>query len=101
MNTRFQTLRRALVLLALGGSTLAVFGPVGFGCNYAQFGDYQKFFQTIGNTFIEDVADQVSFGTDWDKYVSEPLTKFSQSVWANWLDWNIPDDLPNNPIVKR
>lgn len=68
MNTRFQTLRRALVLLALGGSTLAVFGPVGFGCNYAQFGDYQKFFQTIGNTFIEDVADKVSLGTDWDKY---------------------------------
>ncbi len=101
MNTRFQRLRRAVVLLALGGSTLAVFGPVGFGCNFAQFGDYQRLFQAVGNTLIEDVAEQVSLGSDWDKYVAEPLTKFWQSIWANWLDRNIPDDLPNNPIVKR
>lgn len=98
--------RRTLVVLAIGGSTFALFGgifnPSSGGCNYAYLGDYETMFDAAGSTVIQQVSDMYfSFGTDWDAIVRAPTTAFAQAVWANWLDRSIPDDLPNNPIFLR
>ncbi len=36
-----------------------------------------------------------------DAIVRNPITTFVQALWNNWVGSHIPDDLPNNPIVKR
>ena len=100
-------LRRAVVVLAIGGMTFAglfggVFNPRSGGCNYAYLGDYETMFDAIGSTSIQTISDNYfSFGTDWDAIVKPATTAFAQAIWANWLDSRIPDDLPNNPIFLR
>ncbi len=95
MNLR---VKRSLVLLALGGSTLGLFGGMfgidGLsGCNYAYNADYEALYQAAGNEVINDVSQEYfNFGTDWDRFVRVPTTAFAQSVYANWLDAHIPDD---------
>lgn len=97
-------IRRALILLALGGSTFTftVFGPSSFGCNYALNSDYQNLLTSIGDGVIDTLAEACpSCGSDWDAIVQEPVIDFAHAVWANWVDYRIPDDLPNNPITRR
>lgn len=106
MNKRLLTIKRSLVLLALGGATFGLFGgtfgPATGGCNNALYGDYQAMYTTAGQAAIQTVSDGLfSFGADWDNLVRNPTTTFAQSVWANWVDARVPDDLPNNAIVRR
>jgi hypothetical protein len=95
-----------MALVALGGATFALFGgtfgPWTTGCNYATNGDYQTMYTTAGQTAIQNIAAGIpSLGTDWDALVVAPATTFAQTVWANWVDTRVPDDLPNNTIVAR
>jgi len=101
-------IRRTLLVLAMGGSTFALFGTSfnpadGMGCNFATNGNYAAMYETAGDAVIQSVSDGVfgNIGTDYDALVRIPTTTFAQSVWANWLDARIPDDLPNNAIVVR
>jgi hypothetical protein len=120
MNTR---IRRTLVLLALGGTALqflgGTFGP-NFGCtNYATNADYLQMYQQSGNDVLQTVSDRfwdvptlhtdnngnlvfdTAVETDWDRWIRQPITNFTQNMFGNWLDARIPDDLPNNAIVER
>jgi hypothetical protein len=98
MNNSWSKVRRALILLALGGSTLGVFGTFGIGgsgCNYALFKDYETLFQGIGNATIQAVSDGLfgNFGTTFDDVVRTPATQFAQSVWSNWVAARVPNDV--------
>lgn len=99
-------IRRALVLLAMGGATFAYwgasFGPGSNGCNFANNSDYQDMFEAAGNAVINGVSETYfDFGTDWDDVVRVPTTAFARATWANWLDAHISDDLPNNAVTLR
>ncbi len=114
MSKRMLTIKRSLVLLALGGSTFALFGtnfgPAGFGCNYANNSDYATWYTTSGQAAVQTVSDGI-FGflqtqtgdplTDLDTFIWQPGTNFAQATWANWVDARVPDDLPNNTVVQR
>lgn len=108
MNKKSLGLRRAVVLLAMGGATFGMFttsfGPFGGGqgCNYATFGNYDAMFGAAGDAVIDAVSQNYfSYGTDWDNVVRVPTTAFARNVWNNWLDARIPDDLPNNGVPAR
>ena len=91
------TIKRPLALLVLSGLTLGLFG-----CDYANYADYQAMYTAGGKALIKGVSDSLfTLGKDWNAIVRDPTTAFAQGVWANWVDNRIPDDLPNNPIVKR
>lgn len=100
------TIKRSLILLALGGSTFALFGasfgptPLG-GCNYALNGDYQTMFNTAGDAGIQAVSDGLfgNIGTDYDLLVRGPTTTFAQAVWANYLEAQIPDDVADGNLA--
>ncbi|MBK9127889.1 MAG: hypothetical protein IPM13_08810 [Phycisphaerales bacterium] len=102
MNARWLSMQRRLVALSLGGTTLGIFGASG-PCNYANFLDYQKLFTSAGNATIQAVSDSTfgGNGKDFDTIVRLPLTELLKGIWTNFVDTRVPDDLPNNPIVKR
>ena len=101
MNQSWLRMKRALVLLSLGGTTLGIFG--GQGCLYPTNADYFNLFKASGNAVIQAVSDNFfgNFSKNYDAFVRTPTTTFAQSVWSNWLDARIPDDLPNNAVVQR
>ncbi len=101
------TIKRSLILLALGGSTFALFGGTSFGptpiggCNYALNGDYQTMFDTSGDAFIQGVSDGVfgNIGTDYDLLVRGPTTTYAQAIWGNYLEARIPDDVADATLA--
>ena len=101
MTQSWMRMKRALVLLALGGATLGLFG--GQGCLYPYNADYFNLFKASGNAAIQTVSDNVfgNFGKDYNTIVRTPTTTFAQAVWSNYLDSRIPDDLPTNTVVQR
>ncbi len=108
MNQRLLIIKRTLLLLAIGGSTFGLFGATfgaGFpdsGCNYALYGNYQTLYTAAGNAVITKVSDNYfDLGTDYNAIVKVPSTSFAQAIWTNWVDARVPDDIPNNPIVRR
>jgi len=105
MSKRLLTVKRALIVLSLCGTTFSVFG-VDFGsggCNYARFADYQTMLTASGQAVIQGVSDNVfgKIGKDFDTVVRNPATTFARASWANYIANNVPDDLPNDTIVKR
>lgn len=69
---------------------------------YATFADYQTALTNSGKGLIGLVSDNFGvFGKEFDTVVRAPATTFVQSLWANYVDSRLPDDIPNNPIVKR
>jgi len=105
MSKRLINVKRAIILLSLCGTTLGVFG-VDFGsggCNYARFADYQTMLTASGQAVIQGVSDNLlgNVGTDFDTVIRNPATTFARASWANYINYNVPDDLPNEPILKR
>ena len=109
MSKRIQSLRRVVLMLSMGGATLGLFGSTfgagipGGGCNYVNYADYAALYTTAGQAAIQSFSNGVysGHGKDFDAIVRTPATKFAQTLWANFVNARIPDDLPNNPIVKR
>lgn len=103
--TQWMRMRRALLVLALGGSTLGLFGSAWGpdGCLYANNLDFFNLFRAGGNAAIQSVSDNVfgNIGNEFDTVVRNPSTTFAQAVWSNWLAAHIPDDLPTNTVVAR
>jgi hypothetical protein len=101
MTQSWLRMKRTLVLLALGGATLGLFGDAG--CLYPYNADYFNLFKASGNAVIQSVSDNVfaNIGKDYNTIVRTPTTTFAQAVWSNWLDSRIPDDLPTNTVVQR
>jgi hypothetical protein len=107
MNRTWLKVRRVLITVALGGTTLALFGGVfgsdgGGGCYYPTFANYTTLLQASGDAVIKTISDNYfKLGTDYEAVVRLPTTAFAQSVWNNWVSAHIPADLPNNTIVAR
>lgn len=108
MNKRLVTIKRSLVLLALGGATLGLFGtsfgPGGnMGCNYATYDDYAQMFTTSGQSAIQTLSDGLfgGIGTDFDAWVRNPGTTLAQNAWANWVDTRVPDSIGIHSIQLR
>ncbi len=92
---RYSKLHKAVLLLGMGGSTLALGGG---SCASNAF--YQRFFSDAGNAAIGLGADNVltGVGTDFDAVVATPLTALVQAMWSQWVDLQFADDFPaNNP----
>lgn len=70
---------------------------------FAYFSDYQALATSMGEEAIQTASDTAfaNAGTDFNTIVVAPATAFVQALWANFVDSRLPDDLPNNPIVKR
>ena len=107
MNRRLLTIKRSLVLLALGGATFGFlgtsFGGDTLGCNYARYADYETWYTAAGQAVIQGVSDGLlgGIGTDFDNLIRNPATALAQSSWGNWVDTRVPDDLPTNAVVLR
>lgn len=99
--------RRMLIMVAIGGTTFSLFGGVfgaaeGGGCYYPTFANYTTLLQASGDAVISTISNNYfKLGTDYETVVRVPTTAFAQSVWHNWVDAHIPDDLPNNTITLR
>lgn len=96
---RMMTIKRTLALLALGGATLGLFGTSfgaggPFGCNWATYADYEAMYTAAGQAVIDRVSDTYfDYGTDWNTFVRTPATDFAQNIWANWVDYRVPEDV--------
>lgn len=92
MTSSWSKVRRSLLVLALGGATLATFGVDG--CWYALNRDYENLFQASGDAIIDTVSDNVfgNIGTDFDAVVRIPATAFAQALWDNWVAVHVPND---------
>ena len=107
MSRSWVRVQRIVLLLSLGGATFGLFGGVfgdanGGGCYYPTFANYTTLLQAAGDAVISTVSNNYfKLGTDYETVVRVPTTAFAQSVWNNWVDAHVPDDLPNNSIVLR
>lgn len=83
-------------------SSLMALGSL-HGCNFATFANYQSLFTDAGSAVIQGVSDNAfgQIGPDFDSIVRAPATEFAQALWANAVDQRFPDDIPNNPILRR
>ncbi|MBP7744516.1 MAG: hypothetical protein KA383_00180 [Phycisphaerae bacterium] len=91
MTSSWSKVRRSLLVLALGGATLATFGVDG--CWYALNRDYENLFQASGDAIIQTVSDNYfNFGTDYNTVVRIPTTAFAQALWNNWVAVHVPND---------
>jgi hypothetical protein len=99
MSKKFSMIKRTLVLLAIGGSTFGMFGTSfgaggPFGCNWADYGNYETLYTATGQQVIQQLSDAyLNFGTDWDAIVRTPATNFAQNIWGNWVGARVPNDL--------
>lgn len=104
------TMKRALILLALGGAAFAFpFGgnllPINGVPACVTNGNLVGFYQTLGTESInalEDATATVLFGqnSDFDKIVIEPTAQIFRSAWRNWVANRIPMDVGTGPWVQ-
>lgn len=91
MTSSWSRVRRSVLVLALGGATLATFGIDG--CWYALNQDYENLFQASGDAIIQTVSDNYfNLGTDYNTVVRIPATAFAQALWDNWVAAHVPND---------
>lgn len=88
-----KNLRRTLILLAMSGATLSVFGIEPIGCNYAMNSDYEALFQAFGGGIIQEIAGGLTTDTPVDAILITPSSNFAQAMWNNWVDIHVPDDI--------
>jgi hypothetical protein len=100
MTRNWLRIQRTLRTSALGVALLSL-GTLN-AC-FANFIDYQNWATTVGKATIQTISDTTfaNAGADFDAIVVTPTTTFVQALWANYVDSRLPDDIPNNPIVKR
>jgi hypothetical protein len=84
-------------------SGLAVGAALLMGGCYASNANYQTFLQSAGEAVITTVSDSVfaDAGTDFNAVIVAPATDLVVSMWSNYVNQYIPDDLPNNTITQR
>ncbi len=100
MTRPWNKLQRTLRTSALGLGLLSL-GTLN-AC-FATFADYQAWATGVGEATIQTVSDNTfgNIGPDFDTIVRAPATAFARDLWSNFVDSQLPDDIPNNPIVKR
>lgn len=93
-------LRKALVLLSLGGTTFA-FGLSNTVC--ASNNNIAAFYQASGDAAIDTVLDPArALGNDFTNIIVNPASVFLQSLWNNRVAHAIPQDdvFPNRGLVE-
>ena len=90
MNGSWSRVKRALILLALVGSTFSASG-----CNYALNANYETLYQQIGDAAIAAIAKGVlaDASEDFNTIIGTPSTTFAQSWWNNFVASRIPNDV--------
>jgi hypothetical protein len=86
-------IKRAMVLLALGGATFVFFGFGNPSC--VRSSNLVDFYQDVGGASINAFADSTAniIGSDFDAIVIEPTQGFFTSAWDNWVAQQFPLDV--------
>lgn len=102
------TVKKALVLLAMGGAAFAL--PFGNWLNggtpaCVTNGNLVGFYQTLGDEAVnafEDATATALFGqeSDFDNIVIEPTANVFRSAWNNWVANRIPLDVGTGPWIQ-
>lgn len=106
------TMRRALILLAVGGAAFAFpfgnFLPVNGAPACVTNGNLVGFYQTLGTEGINAFEDATTtaattlFGanSDFEKIVIEPVATIWRSAYNNWVAQQFPLDVGTGPWVQ-
>ena len=99
-------MKKAMVLLAVGGATFHFALPVtGFGCqgDNIRNADLVTFYQQVGDASIESFRDATAniIGSDFDAIVLSPAANFVTGLWDNRVDRNFPLDPGVNTIWRE
>lgn len=107
-----QRLQRFFVLVGMFGTALAI-GPCA-----PTYADLTKMFQGIGKDVIQAGSDglfdiptlrngQLTTDTEtvYDLYIRQPVTTLLQNAWANYIDYQMPQDpadaLRSGALVRK
>jgi hypothetical protein len=88
-------LKRALVLVSLGGMAFA-FGPIGWGCQpFAESMPYVNFVEDVGNTAVatgvENLFNVVNNDT-LEAWFEGPVTTLYSDLWSGFVGYTYPED---------
>ncbi len=104
MSKRLMAWKRSLILLSMGGSTMA-FLLSGYSC--AQNIDFTNVLTQAGTASIDAISDGVfndnKANSDYDLIVRGPATTFVKALWSEWVFTQFPQDpqrIPVTPVVK-
>lgn len=95
--------KKALVLLSIGGSTLAFGLWNGAGCgNNLLNANLVDYYTAVGQGSIEAALDPAAaIGSDFDAIVVQPVSTLLQDWWGNYVEQRFPLDIePRNLLVK-
>jgi hypothetical protein len=95
------TVKKALILLSMGGATFALWGFSGLEAGAPTCvtnADLVGFYQAVGDQGIaafEDATANAVFGqeSDFDNMVIEPVARFGTAMWNNWIADQFPLDV--------
>lgn len=97
-----KSLRRALVLVSLGGMAFS-FGFLGFACQpFAESQPYINFVEDVGD-FAVDVAVDNALDSlnnqDLKNWLDAPVTTLYQNLWSGWVRNEFPQDPTYNTLL--
>lgn len=116
MSKRMTTLKKAMVLLSLGGTTFAFLGFLGFGGGFpgcVRNDNLVNFYQGVGDASIDAFADSTDRAiaritgsdpdepTDFATVVIQPTATFFTALWDNWVAQQFPLDVGPTANVLR
>ncbi len=101
--TKMTTLKKALLLLSMGGATFALWGlPYGYDASCVSNADLVGFYQGIGDESIAAFSDATSAAingalgatapSDFDQVVITPVSTIWTAMWDNWIADQFPLD---------
>jgi hypothetical protein len=106
MAKRITVMKRALVLLAMGGATFSFVGlPAigGWDSGCVRNADLVSFYQGVGDASVEAFRDSTAniIGSDFDAVVLRPAANFITALWDNQVDRSFPLDPGVNTVWRE
>jgi hypothetical protein len=105
-------IKKAMLLLAMGGATFAFAFPFWGGASFVDTScvrnsDLVNFYQAVGNAGIAEYTDTVRntmpfpVGGDFDNVVVGPTQGFLSGLWNNFVAQRFPLDLDTTGVVRQ
>ncbi len=102
MSKRLVTLRKAILLLSMGGTTFIFFGGFGGDLGCVRNDDLVAFYQDVGGAGIQTFADntRAAIGDEcFDDWVITPTQGLFTAMWNNFVAQDFPLDV--EPITAN